>query len=140
MKSRFGGLWVQGGAGVWSLTNVPAALTSWTDASDGIGGIDADLVDGKIVVKVPGVYMLYASLSFTIPAGSILTAIFYVNGVAGGYSARAEGIASGGPVNLFMIGAGMGDVGDVVQVYIYSDQAGGTNFTLVDGQFGALSL
>lgn len=139
--SRFGGLWLRGGSGLWNLTTTPVALNTWESANDGIGGIDAQVNNGQIICRVPGFYVAYCSLTFTVTAGHVIYAEFYQNGLRGaGFRAHAEGIASGGPVNLFIIGAANLDIGDVVQVYVYSDQAGGTNFVHVDGQFGMINL
>lgn len=139
--SRFGGLWLSGGSAIWNLTTTPVALNTWESVSDGAGGIDAQLNNGQIIIRVPGFYAAYCSLSFTIEAGSVLYAEFWVNGALGNqFRAHAEGIASGGPMNLFILGAANLKENDVVQVYVYSDQAGGTDFVHVDGQFGLISL
>lgn len=139
--TRFAGLWLRGGSGLWNLTTTPVALNTWEHANDGHGGIDAQVPYGQIIIKKPGYYIGYCSLTFTVTAGHIVYAEFYVNGAAGaGFRAHAEGIASGGPVNLFLMGGSDLNENDVVQVYVYSDQAGGTNFVHVDGQFGVMSL
>lgn len=139
--SRFAGLWLRGGSGLWNLTTTPAALNTWNHANNGHGGIEATVNNGQIIIKKPGYYIGYCSISFTVTAGSIIYAEFYVNGVPGaGFRAQAEGIASGGPVNLFLMGGSDLNENDVVQVYVSSDQAGGTNFIHVDGQFGVISV
>lgn len=141
--NRIGGLWLAGGSGLWNLTTTPVALNTWDHANDGRGGIDADVVNGKIVCKVPGLYLAFVSLTFTVTAGHIIYAELRENDNAPGgsqFRAHAEGIASGGPVNITLFGSANLNENDIVQVYVYSNQAGGTNFVHVDGQFGLLGI
>jgi hypothetical protein len=46
---------------------------------------------------------------------------------------------TGGAVNVSMIGASAFHEGDVVSVVVYCDEDG-ENLTLVDGQFGVISI
>lgn len=141
VTKRFAGLWLTNGSGLWNLTTTPVALNTWDHANDGLGGLDATTNNGQIIIKRPGIYAAYCSLTFTVTAGHVVYAEFRVNGAVGAwFRAHAEGIASGGPVNMFLLGASALNENDVVQVYVYSDQAGGTNFVHVDGQFGLIAL
>ena len=136
---RFAGLWTYGGAASLALTTAPVPMTLWTLASDG-PGVDASLADDGLHIKVPGFYAAYATMSFTADAGETIYAELRVNGLTGsGFRISAEGIASGGTVSMLVMGAANLNVGDVVQVYVYSDNVA-TTFTLVDGQFGVFGL
>ncbi|MFA7101115.1 MAG: hypothetical protein WC196_05095 [Bacilli bacterium] len=54
------------------------------------------------------------------------------------FRCTADGL-TGGAVNVSMIGASAFHEGDVVSVVVYCDEDG-ENLTLVDGQFGVISI
>lgn len=140
MAGQFGGLWTYGGTDSLTLDTTPILMTLWDNAASISPGVTSDLSQDGLVIKVPGIYFGYCSLSFTADAAEIVTAEFRVNGVVGAtFRGSAEGIASGGRVNLMFMGAANLNVGDVVQVYVYSDTST-TTFTLVEGQFGLFAI
>lgn len=141
MLERWAGLWTIGASGLVNLTTTPVLLNSWENAVDG-PGCDANVSGGQITIKVPGFYVAYASITFTATAGDTIYFEFYLNGVQNivRFRNHAEGIASGGAVNVAILGGANMKIGDVVQIYMYSDNAGGTNFVHVDGQFGLITL
>lgn len=106
--SRFGGLWITNVPTAVATTTVPTKLTAWTLAGDG-PGVDADATAGTLEVKKSGFYMCHCSLSFNGDAGRTFYAEFRINGVVGShFRASAEGIASGGRVNLAFFGCRRG--------------------------------
>lgn len=138
--SRFGGLWTHDGVAAMTLDTTPVLLTLWDHAAELSPGVTCSLADDGLHIKVPGFYVAYCSLSFAADAGEIVTAEFRVNGLVGAaFRGSAEGLASGGRVNVMFLGAAKLDKGDVVQVYVYSSAAS-TTFTLVEGQFGLFSI
>lgn len=139
--SRFGGLWVTNIPTAVATTTVPSILTAWTLQGSGPKGAtgQADADAGTITIRTPGWYLAHCSLSFDGDAGRTFYAEFRVNGVVGShYRASAEGIASGGRVNLAFLGGANLHRGDVVSIYVYSDLA--ATMTIVDGQFGLISI
>lgn len=138
-NSRVGGLWIANVPTAVALTTVPGKLTAWVNEGTIPGCTDVDADEGTVVIKVPGWYVAHCSLSFDGDAGRTFYAEFRVNGLVGTHCrGSAEGIASGGRVNIAFIGAAFLHEGDVVTVYVYSDLA--ATMTLVDGQFGLFSL
>ena len=138
--SRFAGLWSIGNSGLWSAKTTPEALNAWSNATSAVG-VDATVSGGKLICKVPGYYLAHCQLSANLQAGEIFHIELRVNGATGsGFRASAEGIASGGLVNMALVGVANLKIGDYVQVYVYSNNAAGATFELVDGQFGILSI
>lgn len=137
MAGQYGGLWIDGGSASLALSTSPQLMTLWSQAASLSPGIDCDLAFDGLRVKVPGVYWGFCSMSFTADATEVVTAQFYVNGVAVTpvFRGSVEGIASGGRVNMAFFGAGKFSENDLIQIYIWSSAAA-TTFTLVEGQFG----
>jgi len=137
--SRFGGLWTY--ANATPIVDVPEAdedahKLTWDHES--ALGVDAD-ISGDITIKVPGVYMGFFMASFIGTTGVTYFFEFRVNGAVGaGFRCTADGL-TGGAVNVSMIGASAFHEGDVVSVVVYCDEDG-ENLTLVDGQFGVISI
>lgn len=137
--SRFGGLWTYGGVATQALDTTPTILSLWAHAADG-PGVNADVAASSLTIKVPGYYAAYVSLTFSADAGQVVFAELRLNGSVGaGFRAAHEGIASGGVVNLFFMGAANMNANDQVSVYVYDD-SDGTTLTLIDGQFGVISI
>lgn len=133
--SRYVGMWIYGGATARTLTTTPVILDDWVLAASGPGA-DADPDFGTVTIKVPGIYVSYCMLSFIGTTGDTYYVEFRVNGVVGAaFRGSVDGITSGTAQFSAMGGARLHE-GDVVSVYVYSDNAGGSTFTLVDGQFG----
>lgn len=138
--SRFGGLWTYA---AWTpIVDVPEAdedahKVTW---EHGVGvGVGTDEDEGNITIKVPGFYIGYAMLSFIGTTGVTYFFEFRVNGAVGaGFRATADGL-TGGTVNVSLMGGANFNEGDVVALYIYCDEDG-ENLTLVDGQFGVMSM
>lgn len=138
MGSRIGGLWITNVPTAVALSDVPAVLTAWVNAGTMPGWTDVSATAGTVTVRKPGWYLAHCALSFDLDAGRTAYAEFRVNGVVGShFRSSVEGIASGGRVNLSILGGAFLHEGDVVTIYVYSDLA--ATMTLVDGQFGIFS-
>ena len=136
--SRFGAQWLDGGVAPIQLTTTPHAYDIFNHRQNG-PGVDA-LADGRLLVKVPGYYLAMFNLSFNGQAGVIYFAQMREDGVAYSYIASAEGIASGGRVNLTLIAGGHPDKDTYVQVYVYCNSAVAKTFTPTHAQFSVISL
>lgn len=140
MGTRIGGLWTANGSDSVSLST-PEHMRQWENAVD--WGADAQLEQDAIRVKVPGLYLALANLTFEGDANVTYYAEIRVNDVSiasGALIAAQEVVTADRPVNLIAIGAGILHEGDMVSVYVGSDAIGGANFTLRYGQFGIFSL
>jgi len=130
-----GGLWNYKATQLDTVNDTPTIFRSW-EAANSILGVDADNVAGTLTIKQPGVYVGYAMLSFMGTTGDTYFVELRVNGGLGlGFRAGVDGI-TGGMSHMSVMGAAQLNVGDVISLYVYSDNAAGSNFTLVDGQFG----
>lgn len=137
--ARFAGLWSVAGDGIANLTTTPVALTSWENAGDG-PGCNATREGGRIIVKVPGYYAAFCMLSFIGATGDTYYAEFRVNGEVGSWFRSSVDGVDNATSHLALMGAALLHEGDVIQIYVYSDNAGGATFTHTDGQFGIFSL
>lgn len=139
MNTKYGGLWNYATATLETVTTTPAKLTSWEHAQDG-PGVNADKTLARLIVEQPGMYIAYAHLSFMGTTGDTYFFEFRENGNLGaGFRNCVDGL-TGGVSHVSLMGAADANIGDAIELYVYSDNAGGSNFTLVDGQFGLLSL
>ena len=136
--NRFGAIWLDGGVAPISLTTTPYAFDIYNHYQDG-PGVDAGL-DGKFHIKVPGFYMVTFNISFNGVAGVIYFAQIREDGATSSYTASAEGIASGGRVNLTLVAGGKPNKDAVVQAYVYSNNAVAQAFTPTHAQFSIISL
>lgn len=131
---RIGGLWNYAAAQLDTVNTTPTIFRSWEHAS-GVG-IDADAAAGTVTIKQPGFHLAYAMLSFIGTTGDTYFAEFRVNGAVGaGFRCSVDGLTDG-VSHMSVMGGSVLNVGDVISLYIYSDNAAGSNFTLVDAQFG----
>lgn len=138
--TRFGGLWIDDGFTAISVDDTSAIFTSWEHGAAGPGTtVDADA--GTLRVDIAGFYIGYCNISALVAAADTVFFEFRVNDVAwGAFKGSAEGIASGGVVNIAFMGGARLNEGDVVSVYVYSNNAGGTAVTPVDAQFGLIGV
>lgn len=133
------GLYTFQGAEVNSISALEH-LRQWELAAE--SGPDADLGQDAIVIKTPGTYFVHASLSFRGTAGVTYYAELRVNDarVQGGLLAAQHVPTTGEPFNMTVVGAGLLNEGDIVSVYVGSDEAGGANFQMLYGQFGLFKV
>jgi len=139
MLTKFAGLWNYATSALWTVNTTPTKFNGWEHSQNG-PGVEADHNFGHIRIEQPGTYIAYAFLSFIGTTGDTYFVEFRENGnVGAGFRACVDGI-TGGVSHVSLMGAANVDPGDVIEMYIYSDNAGGSNFTLVDGQFGLFSM
>lgn len=138
--SRFAGMWSR--ANATPIVDVPEVdepveVLTWQHAS--ALGAEADNTAGTIRIEVPGFYIGYFFASFIGTTGVTYFFEFQVNGSAGaGFRCSSDGL-TGGAVNVAMMGGANLNDGDVITVVVYADEDG-ENITVVDGQFGVISL
>ena len=137
MGTRLAGLYTVNGTETNSVEAMEQ-LRQWNKASD--LGIDAQLSTDSIRIEVPGNHFVQCTLSFYGEADVTYYAEIRVNGLTLGLVSTQEVTVASKPFNMTVIGAGTVDIGDLVSVYIGSDEAGGANFRLLYGQFGVMSL
>ena len=135
--NRFGGAWLEGGVAPITLTTTPYAFDLYNHYQSG-PGVLAEA--GKLLVQVPGYYLATFNLSFNGAAGVIYFAQMREDGVASAFISSAEGIASGGRVNLSLIAGGHPDKDAIIQVYVYCNQAVAQIFTPTHAQFSVVNL
>lgn len=133
---RIGGLWNYGATQLDTVDTTPILFRSWEHANSPQMGIEVDKAAGTLRILQPGLYLAYAMLSFIGTTGDTYFAELRVNGAVGvGFRCSVDGI-TGGVSHMSVMGGSRLNVGDVVSLYVYSDNAAGSNFTLVDAQFG----
>jgi len=137
--SRFGGMWTY--ANATPLTDIPradeAALKVTWQRGQG-KGVEVDHLTGDFTVQVPGFYLAFATLSFIGTTGITYFFEMATPDSTGFFRATADGL-TGGAVNVALVGGSDFNEGDVVSLYIWCDEDG-ENITIVDGQFGLLSI
>lgn len=133
---RIGGLWNYAATQLDTVNTTPTIFRSWEHANTPQAGIEVDATAGTLRILQPGLYLAYAMLSFIGTTGDTYFAEFRVNGAVGaGFRCCVDGI-TGGVSHMSVMGGSQLHEGDVVSLYVYSDNAAGSNFTLVDAQFG----
>jgi hypothetical protein len=138
--SRFAGMWSY--ANATPIVDVPEAdeaveVLTWQHAT--ALGAEADSTAGTIRIEAPGFYLGYFFASFIGTTGITYFFEFRANGIVGaGFRCTADGV-TGAAVNVAMMGGANFDEGDVITVVVYADEDG-ENITVVDGQFGVISI
>lgn len=125
------------------FTSTPAKLAN-IGASGIYEGVNVVHADNKIIIKTPGLYQVFAQVSFAKGAadGADNFHVFlYRNGLSTGFGfARymAAAVADVGSGSLY----GILDlnVNDVLELYLFTDGAGPYTITVVDAQFGVIGL
>ena len=135
--SRLGACWLDGGVAPITLTTTPYAFNIYNNHQSG-PGVVAEA--GKLYIKQPGYYLATFNLSFNGVAGVIYFAQMREDGEPSSYVASAEGIASGGRVNLALLAGGHPHKDAVIQVYVYCNNAVAKSFTPTHAQFAVISL
>lgn len=139
-NGKVAGLVTQGGAVAQNVTTTPGLLVLWTTAGT-VYGAKASTLHSRVQATVKGAYFVSASLSFQGgDAGDVYTVTVYKNGVATAYSASMTAESADTDYNIVVHGGLSLNGGDVVQLYVSTDNAGGSTFTLVHGQFGIWSF
>lgn len=102
-------------------------------------GIETEHLIGDFTVGVPGFHIVYAMLSFIGTTG--VTYFFELRGTGGTggfFRATADGL-TGGTVNVALMGGAFFHEDDIASLYVWCD-TDSTSITIVDGQFGIISL
>ena len=111
---------------------------------DSVGefGIDAQLEQDAIRIKVAGNHFLNCGITFHGEANVTYFAELRRNGlrIAEGFMAAQEVTIADKPFHMAVFGAYTLREGDLISVYIGSDEAGGADFRMIYGQFGVMSL
>jgi len=97
-----------------------------------------DKINNDIAVTNAGEYAAFLSLSATGTANTKFTAEIYVNGVG---QKRASGRSTGSATDVMSLSVGATlqlAAGDVVEIYVNSDKAGGADLTAEYAQFIAV--
>lgn len=123
------------------ITDTPSKL-NYISVRSSFYGVTAVPNSNQLVIKLPGVYLVFASVTFkheTDDATDVFTISLYRNGVQTefmGASALDTGEADVSNVAFFaMIDF---DKDDVLELYISSDTAGPATITVIDSQFGVI--
>jgi hypothetical protein len=129
----YGCLYTQDGAAPQSLTPTPAKLTGWASVGNE-AGVTGSHGDDELVVGTAGIYLVSFYASVTVAADVKFQLRLRIDGVeAAGAGCSIEaaagtyGVSFALPVSLA--------ANQVLTIYGESDEAGGANLTLVDGQF-----
>lgn len=137
--SRWAALWTTSGSqAAKTLTTAPTLLDRWISAHDG-PGVDAQAASDGIRIKVPGTYLAIANISFIGATGDTYTMQLRVNGAGTDIRSTVDGLSNATSFMSIMAAAPLSE-GDVVSVYVFSDNGAGSTFTLTNGQFGVVSI
>ncbi len=135
--NRFGTCWLNGNAAPLTIGTTPEGFILYNHYQDG-PGVDAS-PDGKLTIKVPGYYWAAANISFNGQAGVVYYFQIREDGDTNEFVASAEGIASGGRVNVTVLAGGHPNKDAVLQLYFWSNTANAI-ITPISVQFFAVSL
>lgn len=129
----------QNGTTGQDVIDSPGKVVLWQSAGAAFGA-EADAANNRLSTKVPGYYSVHCQISFEGEVGDIYTIHIYKNGVATAYSAMTTCDTGGAEYNLVVFGGVWLDADDYLELYVESDDGSGSDFVLVHGQFGILSI
>lgn len=125
------------------VSSTPAKLTN-LGATGTYYGVTLDNANNRLIVKVPGLYHIFAQVSFqkeTTDGADNYHIFLYRNGVTTGYGFARYLAASVADLGSGSLNAILDlNVNDVLELYVFTDAAGPSTVTVVDAQFGLMNL
>ena len=125
------------------VTSTPSKLLN-LGASGTYYGVTLDAPNNQLIVKVPGLYHIFAQVSFqkdSADAQDNFHIFLYRNGVSTGYGAARNLKVSMTDLGSVSINAILElNVNDVLELYMHTDDVGPATVVVVDAQFGLMNL